>query len=217
MNCSECEQLFDAYLDGQLSGSLRLEFDAHRLRCRRCQQTLAMLEAVGHVIASDWQMPELSEDFADRVMRGIEQPRPRVLHFPLARVAVLAAAAAQAAAVLIFAVLWNTPAPPAPVDSGAVVSTGGQPDDDPGFLAIRNLIVDGVEDRIWAMHNAGRRLTADVVNLAGYLDILIPADLARESSKMANVSPLRGMLESVLPPQEQEPESAAPADGVHSI
>jgi hypothetical protein len=67
------------------------------------------------------------------------------------------------------------------------------------------------------MHNAGRRLTADVVNLAGYLDILVPADLARESSKMAGVSPLRGMLESVLPPREEEPEPAPPTDGVHSI
>ena len=48
MNCSEAEQLFDAFLDGQLTGSLRLELDAHRLRCRRCQQTLAMMEACEH-------------------------------------------------------------------------------------------------------------------------------------------------------------------------
>ncbi|MHC5035492.1 MAG: anti-sigma factor family protein, partial [Planctomycetota bacterium] len=86
MNCSECERLFDAYLDGQLAGSLRLEFDAHRLRCRRCQQTLAMLETIGNVIASDPQVPEMSVTFTDRVMRQIQPPRR--VYRPSLRVAV---------------------------------------------------------------------------------------------------------------------------------
>src|SRR5512143_2502532 len=104
MICSECEQLFDAYLDGQLAGSLRLEFDAHRLRCRHCQQTLAMLEAVGHVISSDSQAPELSGDFTSRVMRQIEQPH--VVRWPMPRVALVLGAVAQIAAVLVFALVW---------------------------------------------------------------------------------------------------------------
>ncbi len=116
MICSECEQLFDAYLDGQLAGSLRLEFDAHRLRCRHCQQTLAMLESIGHVISSDAQAPELSGDFTSRVMQQVEQPR--VLRWPLPRIAIFLGAAAQVAAVLVFALLWSAAprgGPPAPV------------------------------------------------------------------------------------------------------
>ena len=75
MNCSEAEQLFDAYLDGQLTGSLRLELDAHRLRCRRCQQTLAMMEACEHVLTADRRAPELSVDFTERVMADTTRRR----------------------------------------------------------------------------------------------------------------------------------------------
>ena len=73
MNCSDAERLFDAFLDRQLSGTLRLELDAHRLRCRQCQQTLAMLESCGEVIASDRRGPVLSDDFAERVMADVSE------------------------------------------------------------------------------------------------------------------------------------------------
>src|SRR5512143_2249321 len=99
MICSECEQLFDAYLDGHLAGSLRLEFDAHRLRCPHCQQTLAMLETIGHVIAADsHRQPELSAGFTDRVLEEITRPRERIFRLPYVRAAVVVGALAQAAA-----------------------------------------------------------------------------------------------------------------------
>jgi hypothetical protein len=219
MNCSECEQLFDAHLDGQLAGSLRLEFDAHRLRCRRCQQTLAMLEAVGHVIASDRGIPELSGDFADRVMRRVGRPRARILRFPRVRVAVVAGAIVQAAAVLAFAVIWHfRPAdstPPAPP-----IWSNNQPGDyrqDPNFQETKGLFIDYVDDFIWDAHLAGRQMTTDAFSLAQYLNIPLPADVVRESVKMAGASPLQVLFDSLLPGEEEEPESAPPVDDVHSI
>ncbi|MBL8879060.1 MAG: zf-HC2 domain-containing protein, partial [Phycisphaerales bacterium] len=79
MNCSEWEGLLDAYLDGQLSGALRLEFDAHRLRCRRCQQSLAMMEAITHVVATDERSPAISDDFTQRVMSQILSNKPAAI------------------------------------------------------------------------------------------------------------------------------------------
>jgi len=101
MNCSEAEQLFDAYLDDELSGSIRLEFDAHRLRCPVCQQKLAMMEACEHILSRDGRMPELSDDFTDRVMGHIAQTRTR----PARRRRRLVIYGLQAAAVLVFAVV----------------------------------------------------------------------------------------------------------------
>ena len=80
MNCAEAEQFFDAYLDGELSGSLRLEFDAHRLRCPLCQQKLAMMEACEHIIARDTRTPACSDDFTYRVMNEIRERRVLRLH-----------------------------------------------------------------------------------------------------------------------------------------
>lgn len=220
MNCSECEQLFDAYLDGQLAGSLRLEFDAHRLRCRRCQQALAMLEAVGHVIAADTDAPELSEDFTARVMQELAPPaaQPRRIEVPWTRVAVVTAALAQAAAILLVVVLWNTPAPvsEAPTDM-EMAGTVTMPENDPAYQALHNEITARIEDRIWGMHHAGAKLTADVANLARYLDIMVPEDVARESSKMAQSNPWEYFWGSVQPPAEDAPEADASADDLHSI
>lgn len=108
MTCSEAERLFDAYLDGYLSGTLRLELDAHRLRCRRCQQTLAMLESCGHVIASDRREPAASMDFTERVMSKIGArgaARQGTIRFRSMRVAIAIGLVVQAAAVLMIAIM----------------------------------------------------------------------------------------------------------------
>ena len=72
MNCADCEQLLDAFLDGQLSGALRLEFEAHRLRCARCRQTVVMMESMGNIIACDRREPLVSNDFTQRVMSAVQ-------------------------------------------------------------------------------------------------------------------------------------------------
>ncbi len=220
MHCSECEQLFDAYLDGQLAGSLRLEFDAHRLRCVRCQQTLTMLEAVGHVISSDPEALPAPNDFTERVMRTVARPESRVYRSPLWRAAIVAGVVVQAAAVLSLAVLWGPEAPaPAEPESPLVTVDPEIPLDPeaPGYQAVHSLIVERIEDRLYEMRHVGLRLTSDLIRLAGYADIVLPDIVARESEKMVGVSPFQAFFDGILPAEEDEPEPVAPSDDVHSI
>jgi len=142
MNCSEAEQLFDAYLDGQLTGSLRLELDAHRLRCRRCQQTLAMMEACEHVLTADQRVPALAEDFTERVMSDAVHRRRLPGRLRSTRVAVAIGFGLQAAAVLILAIIFQSkPGQPVgepfvvapPNEMEVVVGPEPMPDDGVGF------------------------------------------------------------------------------------
>lgn len=217
MKCAECEQLFDAYLDGELSGSLRLEFDAHRLRCQRCQRSLAAMEAIGSVLGGDRDVPDLPSDFTHRVMNAVE--RPRTVRFPLLRGMIVAAAVAQAAAVLV--VVLFSGVHPADDTSGSVGAELGpklvELDEDPGRAAITQLVAEGVEDKLWSMHAAGLRLTTDLKQLARYLDVTIPEDLARDSGDMAKANPWQGVLESVIPDEEEKSNPADPAEEIHSI
>ncbi len=215
MNCSEAQQLFDAYLDGQLAGSLRLEFDAHRLRCSRCQQTLAMMEAVGHVIATDPDVPSLSDDFTDKVMQRVAKPRPRIYRLITGRVAI----GLQAAAVLAFVLLWHnwsdSPTEPTVAPTAGVASAHA---DDPEYREVMGALVRRVEDRLWDVHAAGRQLTSDMSELASYLNVPLPAEVADESVKMAGSNPLLLLFDSLLPPEEQpENEPADDVGDVHSI
>jgi hypothetical protein len=218
MNCSECEQLFDAYLDGHLAGSLRLEFDAHRLRCPHCQQTLAMLETIGHVIAADaQQQPELSAGFTDRVLQEIA--RPRSVRFPYVRAAVVLGALAQAAAVLAIALLWTSPPAPetAPPETDTALADAAGPAD-PAYNAVLGLIAEKVEDHLWEMYSTGTQITAGVKNLARYLNVSVPEDVVRESSKLAGVNPWQAFWGVLNPGVEKEPEPGTPsADDIHSI
>jgi len=216
MNCAECEQLFDAYLEGQLTGSLRLEFDAHRVRCRRCQQTLAMLEAIGNVIGADPQVPELPADFTTRVMSEIERPRkPRVAW---SRRRLVAVVGLQAAAVIAFAWLWQThgsrsATPVAPPPMAPVVATA----QDEMRARAMELVVERFEDRLWEMHAAGAKITSELASVARYLNIMIPEDVIRESVKMAGLNPLQALWDSLLPTPPDEVETTPADQEVHSI
>ena len=88
---------------------------------------------------------------------------------------------------------------------------------DLGAEGVRSLIVEGVEDRLWEMYAAGRKLPSDVLGLARYLDITLPEDVARESSKLANVNPWQAFWGPLGAGDEEEPQAAPPADEVHSI
>jgi len=116
MTCRQVEHLLDAYLDGELSPSLRAEVHAHRLGCPRCQRRIELLEVCGDVIRMDRREPVLSADFADRVMAGFAASR-RARHRRVPWVVRLAAPLAAAAAVA-FAVLNLT------VRSGELSSQG---------------------------------------------------------------------------------------------
>ena len=62
ITCQHARQLFDRYLDDELSSSLRSELHAHVINCTPCQNHLAVLEACGDVIRLDKCEPAPSEE-----------------------------------------------------------------------------------------------------------------------------------------------------------
>lgn len=77
MRCHEAQQLFDSYLDAELSPSLTAELDAHRLQCGECRRALAILEVTGHVLSAEPHRTALADDFTNRLMACVETPRER--------------------------------------------------------------------------------------------------------------------------------------------
>ncbi len=101
MRCEQAEQLFDAYLSGELSVTLATELGAHRLRCPDCRRALALMEVAGHIVASDKDTVTIGEQFPDRLLACMDDPRSswwcrarRVMYLagPLAAAAVIALA-----------------------------------------------------------------------------------------------------------------------------
>jgi len=101
MRCEQARQLFDAYLEGELSPALATELGAHRVQCADCRRALALLEVSGHIIASDREPVQLSSGFSDRLLACMEprsawwvQRTRRILYIggPLAAAAVVALA-----------------------------------------------------------------------------------------------------------------------------
>lgn len=222
MDCPECGKLFDAYLDAQLSGTMRLEFDTHRVRCTRCQQRVAMLETAGNVIAAD-QPPAIADDFTARVMADVERRRRRGRTIRLYVIAGLA----QAAAVALF-VIWIGGKPAVPAAAPTLAATGVpsrslssvELTDELEAPAIKKLIVERVEDRIWAMHAAGESFTSDVIALARYLNILLPDEVVRDSVRMADASPWQSLWDVLLPspqPQQLPPDEPRSTDETYSL
>jgi anti-sigma factor RsiW len=77
MRCEQARQLFDAYLNGELSPSLTTELGAHRVRCPDCRRALALLEVTGHIVASDRDPVTLDVGFTNRLIACMESPQPR--------------------------------------------------------------------------------------------------------------------------------------------
>lgn len=51
MNCSEFQKLLDAYIDGELDGVQRAEFEAHTAKCDSCAQALRAAEQLRDFLA----------------------------------------------------------------------------------------------------------------------------------------------------------------------
>jgi anti-sigma factor RsiW len=169
MNCSEAERLFDPYLDGELSGSLRLEFDAHRLRCPLCQRKLAMMEACEHILSGDSRVPALSTDFTDNLMARLAEHKiaPRRLQWRPLKIAI--AVGLQAAAVVGFILIWPA-LRPSPAPAGVSINTIVAERGEPGLGAF---IQRGVEN-VWV---ARSNLAADVGALPRYaMSLALPGD-----------------------------------------
>lgn len=96
MNCQQFEIFLDQYLDGDLDGTLKLEFETHLVQCEACGHLYAMMEAAGQIIADDDpKVPVLRADFTDRVMAGVAKQKRKTLriHRWVARSTVAAAIA----------------------------------------------------------------------------------------------------------------------------
>lgn len=213
MNCSDAEQFFDAYLDGELVGSLRLEFDAHRLRCTACQQKLAMMEACEHILAGDQRGSLLSPDFSNRVMNQIRRSGSRPGAQPRRRLVFAAAAVLQAAAVLTFAFLWvnywKSPAPsvlPPGADESFTAHVGN---------AIENKdrveITKLMTARLEQLRSAQSNLSRDVRALAGYVPSLWNIG---EWPRAGNASGLFELLNGIFIPPPTETTEPIPVESV---
>lgn len=125
ITCRDAQNLFDRYLDGELSASLRAELNTHRINCPDCQLDLALIETSGDVVRLDAREPALRADFTDRVMvayRKTQQPK----RFPMRRVAMWTGLpSAMAASLLLAGVwLWPTDQSTTPAPGGTVVAGG---------------------------------------------------------------------------------------------
>ena len=228
MNCAEFEQLIDAYLDGELAGSLRVEFDAHRLRCRRCQLTMVAMESVETVVVNDRPLAMLSDNFTDRVMGAIERRRPLATRLRPTRIVLAVGALLQAAAVIFLAVYpWHSDSKTSNSDA-AVTTLAAQSGPD----AMRKLnelysevdhkaelhqaLVDQIYGRIEA---AGVTMATDVNQCVRYVSALpVPEDLARASDGMNSANPLNYLLEAIIAPgAAAEPESAPLGTDEHAL
>lgn len=103
MRCQEAQELFDAYLDGELSPTLATELSAHRLCCADCRRALALLEVSGHIVGSDRDPVELRVDFTDRLIACVSKPKAAWL--ARVRIGMYVAGPLAAAAVIVLAFL----------------------------------------------------------------------------------------------------------------
>lgn len=79
MNCVQAHHLFDAHLDGELSGTLLFELETHLLHCPVCQRAYQIRLTVGEIVKHDLSEPQVSEGFAERVMQALKQSKVEVV------------------------------------------------------------------------------------------------------------------------------------------
>lgn len=210
MNCSDAEQLYDAYLDGELSGALRLEFDAHRLCCSTCQKKIAMLESFEFVVASDKRGPALSDDFTERVMAEVADAPIRLR--TRRRRTIAAAIVLQAAAAALFIMLW--PWPGASRDDPAVVRADADRSErleialkDPTGEDLKRYMFS---ELMRSLHNTLEHGVGGLPNYAWNLNL--PESLFDDP----HASPFNSVLRSLLPaaPEQSEPPRPASAERI---
>jgi len=113
ITCQHVRQLFDRYLDGELSPSLQAELHAHQLTCSMCQTELAMLEACGDVVALDRCEPKLSASFTNRVLLARRGQLAGQRRHGRGRVALVVGGPIAAAAGILLALMLTMPSEPA--------------------------------------------------------------------------------------------------------
>ena len=167
MDCKQAHNLFDAYLDGELSSALETELDAHRLNCPSCRQELALMEVAGHVIRSGAGEPPLTAEFTARLLACLEpvmgQPRKRQRW--IVRIATgLAAAACLTLLIVSFSRPSTQVAPYVGQSEGATppaTSVGGKVEADgpaPGLEEAAVTLQQTVDDAVRRTHESSASL-----------------------------------------------------------
>jgi len=197
MNCTQARQLFDAYLDGELSPSLTTELSVHRLHCPDCRRALALMEVSGRVLRDAREPVELGEDFTERLLACVDEPRR--LGFPRLPRWVLVAGPLAAAAVLLFAMsgLFGggktmvagvkvepvTPPPPVAISDEVVIPHAPSNPNESAELALRDWI-DKMQKKIEEKRQSGKTLQTTLdLTILQLLDILEDAKNASPSNR----------------------------------
>ncbi len=108
MNCEQFESLLDRYLDGELNGTLKLEFEAHMVDCESCGHLYAMSEAIGQIIACpSSDEPVLSDNFSDRILAELDRRNHRTIM--LRKILAPAGLVASVAIMLMGLILLSSP------------------------------------------------------------------------------------------------------------
>jgi len=128
MHCEQAQQLFDAYLNGELPSSLVTELGAHRLSCANCRRELALLEVTGHIITSSQDDETLSGGFTQRLLSCMDEPGLGVWRRWRRRLYVAGPLAAAAVVVLAFLGVFDR-------NDGQVA---GRLEQNPAFVRILN-------------------------------------------------------------------------------
>jgi hypothetical protein len=147
VNCQQFEHYLDAYLDEELEGTLKREFEVHLVDCESCGHLYAMMEAVGQIVAEpDVDEPQLRADFTDRVMVGIADRQMKNLRV---RKIIAASSVAAAIALILTGLVFFTSIPSAPVVSPSssmqIVQTPVVPE--PAFMAVNDLPAESIQDK----------------------------------------------------------------------
>jgi len=114
VKCPQFEQLLDRYLNGELTGSFKLELEAHVVECEGCGHLLAMMQSVGQIIrepADD--EPRLGGNFTEKVLSDLAVIDSRRRRW---RGLVVASSAAAALIMAVGSLMWFAgPEPGTPV------------------------------------------------------------------------------------------------------
>ena len=167
MDCQQARNLFDAYLDGELSSALATELHAHRLQCAYCRQELAVMEVAGHVIGSGGDEPTLEADFTNRLLACLKPQvgKPRLARTWIFRIGGVAAAAA--CLTLLIGYLSQPESRVAGrrvglVDSGSVVAQPEPPEEvqspSPGLDQAASALSRTLEDAVRETHKSSNSL-----------------------------------------------------------
>lgn len=122
ISCEHAQNLFDAYLNDELSPHLQAELDAHRLECSICRQQLTLMEACANVVHLDADEPQVSGDFTDRLMAILEEDRSARNTLQISRkLRIAGGLLGIAAAIAVVVAMLRTP-DPAPEVAGRQIT-----------------------------------------------------------------------------------------------